>query len=125
MRRSDLNRSWKIIFFILLTLFTITLGLQIYLYFFYNPDYYSSVKIIPLVATWDQAKQTLGWYTLGLFVMNALVYKMPAFGTSRNQIANGFLACSVLTLLFYSVINLLLPCVYFAQLGRLDLFLIP
>jgi hypothetical protein len=125
MRRFDLNKSWKIIFCILLTLFTIALGLQLYLYFIYNPDYYNSVKIIPLAATWDQAKQTLGWYTLGLFCLNALVYKMPAFGTTRNQFANGFLACSVLTLLCYSVSNLLLPYIYFAQLGCLDLFLNP
>jgi hypothetical protein len=101
------------------------MGVQLYLYFIYSPDYYSSVKIISLPVTWDQAKKTLVWVTMIFFALNALAYKMPVFGTSKNQIMDGFLACSVLTILYYSVSHLLLPYILFAQLGRLDLFLIP
>ena len=113
-----MNKFWKIFFFTFMGIFLLALGLQIYEY-----SGAETIKVVSLDYTWREAQQALGWYTLGLFVMNALVYKFPAFGTSRNQIANGFLACSVLALLYYSVSNMLLPLIYFAQLGRLDLFI--
>lgn len=114
-----LNKLWKIVFYILLVLFLLALGLQIYEY-----SYSDMIKVISLDATWAEAKKALGWYALGLFVLNAFAYKMQVFDSPKNQIVNGLLACSVLSLLYYSVSHLLMPYIFFAQLGRLDLFLI-
>jgi uncharacterized membrane protein len=107
-------------FYLLLVLFTIALGLQLWEYYYIN-----LTGILVLDETWDQAKKTLVWVTMVFFALNALAYKMPVFGTSKNQIVNGFLACSVLTIFYYTVSHLLLPYILFAQLGRLDLFLNP
>jgi len=84
-----------------------------------------SIKYVLLliISTRAEAKQALLWYTLSLFVLNFLAYKMAVFGTIKNQIVNGMLACSVLALLYFSVSRMLLPYIFFAQVGRLDLFL--
>jgi uncharacterized membrane protein len=114
-----LSRSWKIIFFILLTLAVLDIGIEIYAY-----SISDTIKVVSLIATWSEAKQALLWYTLSLFVLNFLAYKMAVFDTAKNQIVNGMLACSVLALLYFSVSRMLLPYLFFAQVGRLDLFLI-
>lgn len=115
-----MNKFWKIIFYSMLAFFLLVLGLQLWEYYNIN-----LTGILVMDETWDQAKKTLGWLTLVFFVLNALAYKMPVFDTSKNQIVNGFLACSVLMILYYAVSHLLLPYILFSQLGRLDLFLIP
>lgn len=113
-----MNKLWKTVFFVILGLYAFLLGLQVY-------DFVldATVKIISLDATWSEAKQTLGWYTLGLLILNAFVYKFPFYGSARNQIETGFLACSVLALLYFSLSRMLLPYIFFVQVGRLDLFL--
>jgi hypothetical protein len=120
MRRSDLNRFWKITFYGLLAFFLLSLGSQLYEYMNVN-----LITDIHLAATWDQAKKTLGWYTLVFLAMNLIAYKIEIYDTSKNQIVNGIVACSVLVLLYYSLSHLLLPYLFFAQMGRLDLFLVP
>ena len=114
-----MSKFWKVLFYIFMALFLLAIGLQIYEYYSFG-----MIKVISLDSTWVEAKKTLGWYTLGLFVLNGLAYKMQVFDTPKNKIVNGLLACSVLMLLYYSVSRLLLPYIFFAQLGRLDLFLI-
>ena len=120
MRRFDLSRFWKITFYGLLGFYLLSMGIQLYDYLNVN-----SITQVYLDATWNQAKVILGWMTLFFFIMNAIIYKIEIYGTTKNQISNGFFACSVLTILYYSVSHLLVPYIYFAQLGRLDLFLVP
>jgi hypothetical protein len=117
-RKELISRSWKIIFFILLALAVLDIGYEIYAY-----SITDTIKVVSLISTWAEAKQALLWYTLSLFVLNFLAYKMVVFGTVKNQIVNGMLACSVLALLYFSVSRMLLPYIFFAQVGRLDLFL--
>ena len=114
-----MNKSWKIVFFILMALAVLDIGYEIYAY-----SITDTIKAVSLISTWAEAKQALLWYTLSLFVLNFLAYKIAVFGTVKNQIVNGMLACSVLALLYFSVSRMLLPYIFFAQIGRLDLLLI-
>ena len=113
-----MDKFWKITFYGLLAFFLLSLGSQLY--------EYTNVKLITeihLDATWEQARKTLGWYTLVFLAMNLIAYKIEIYDTSKNQMVNGIVACSVLVLLYYSLSHLLLPYLFFAHLGRLDLFL--
>lgn len=114
-----MSRTWKIIFFVLLTLAVLDIGFEIYAYTITD-----TIKVVSLISTWSEAKQALLWYTLSLFGLNFLAYKMQVFGTAKNQIVNGMLACCVLALLYFSLSRILIPYIFFAQIGRLDLFLI-
>jgi len=102
-----------------LIIILLSLGLQIYEY-----SRVETIKVISLDYTWNEAKQALGWYALGLLILNYFSYKMHVFGTVKNQIVNGMLACSVLALLYISLSYMLLPYLFFARLGMLHLFFI-